>query len=96
MTDDVNRTEVNGADDSFAEAPASFDPGTRWRPRRHHRIGARLTGAAVATVAVAAGALAIGALAIGSLAIGRLLIGRVRVRDLEIDNLIVRKVEGLG
>ena len=47
---------------------------------------------AVAAGAVALGAVAIGALAIGSLAIGRLAIGRARIRTLEIDHLIIRRI----
>jgi hypothetical protein len=38
-------------------------------------------------------AVSTGALAIGALAIGRLVIGRARIRRLEIDDLIVRKLQ---
>jgi uncharacterized protein YndB with AHSA1/START domain len=43
--------------------------------------------------AMAIGAVAVGALASGALAIGRLAIGRPRIRSLEIDELIVRKLD---
>jgi len=46
----------------------------------------------VAAAALALGALAIGALAIGALAVGRLEVGRARLRKLEIDDLVVRKL----
>jgi hypothetical protein len=46
--------------------------------------------------ALAMGALAIGAIAIGALAIGRLSIGKVRLREVEIGNLVVRRVSGLS
>jgi hypothetical protein len=56
--------------------------------------GAAAGGLAAGSVilgAAALGALALGALAIGVLAIGRLSIGKARFREIEIDNLIVRR-----
>jgi hypothetical protein len=43
--------------------------------------------------ALAVGAIAVGALAIGALAIGKLAIGRARIRSLEIDELVVRRLQ---
>lgn len=42
--------------------------------------------------ALAAGALAVGAYAVGALAIGRLAVGKARIRNLEIDELTVRRI----
>jgi hypothetical protein len=49
--------------------------------------------AAIAIGALALGAVAVGALAIGYLAIGRLAIKRTRVGTLEIDELVIRRIE---
>jgi hypothetical protein len=49
-------------------------------------IGAQSVGA------VALGAMAIGTLAIGVVAIGRLVVGRAKIRCLEIDELVVRRL----
>jgi hypothetical protein len=49
-------------------------------------VGAQALGA------LALGAIAVGALAVGALAIGRLTIGRARMRHVEIDELVVRKL----
>jgi hypothetical protein len=51
----------------------------------------------VAIIATAIGAVAVGAFAIGALAIGRLAIRRVqldnaKIRSLEIDNLVVKRI----
>lgn len=54
--------------------------------------GAQVTGSA-ATGALALGALAVGAAAIGALAIGRLTVGRARFGRVEIDDLLVRRIE---
>jgi hypothetical protein len=90
---------IETEDDPLDQAPASPDPIVDWQPT-HQRLAGRLTigsaGALVAFGALAFGALAIGAVAIGALAIGRLAIGRVRLRDVEIDNLVVKKVSGLS
>lgn len=48
---------------------------------------------AQAAGAMALGALALGSVAIGALAIGRLAVGRAGIRHLEIDELIVRKLQ---
>lgn len=55
-------------------------------------VGTMATGSA-ALGALSLGALAVGAAAIGALAIGRLKIGKARVRRLEIDELVVGKIE---
>jgi hypothetical protein len=83
--------------DPLDEAPA--EPVVEWQPTHRILAGqatAGSVGLAVAVGALAFGALAIGAVAIGALAIGRLAVGRVRLRDVEIDNLLVRKVTGLS
>jgi hypothetical protein len=49
---------------------------------------------AAAAGALAIGAMALGALAIGVVAIGRLTIRRVRLGEVEIDRLIVRRMDG--
>jgi hypothetical protein len=48
---------------------------------------------ALATGAVAMGALAIGAIAVGAFAIGRLSVRKARFGVVEIDQLIIRKIE---
>lgn len=77
-------------------APAPIDDGTVSESRHSHRpavsTGAQAIGVSAAG-SFAIGALAVGALAIGALAIGRLVIGRARIRRLEIDDLIVRKLQ---
>ncbi|MGH7490065.1 MAG: hypothetical protein ACREMY_31330, partial [bacterium] len=50
---------------------------------------------ALAVGALAFGALAVGALAIGSLAVGRIIIGKARFREVEIDDLTVRRLRVL-
>jgi hypothetical protein len=56
-----------------------------------HATGASAVGAqAIGTLVI--GAIAIGALAIGALAIGRLVIGQTRIRRVEIDDLVVRRL----
>ena len=75
----------------------------QWQPNHRQRSGAVTVGtasggviaASAAVGALAIGALAIGALAIGTLVIGRLTVGRVRLREVHIDNLIVRRASGL-
>jgi deazaflavin-dependent oxidoreductase (nitroreductase family) len=58
-------------------------------PTRIHalKIGAEAVGA------LAIGALAVGAFAIGALAIGRLVVGHSRIRRLEIDELVVARLQ---
>jgi hypothetical protein len=85
------------ADDEPAE------PIVRWQNGRRtpaaDLVASRSSGAifigASAILALAVGALAIGALAIGTLAVGRLTAGRVRLKDVEIDSLVVRRSRGL-
>jgi hypothetical protein len=50
-------------------------------------IGAQSVGA------VALGALAIGALALGVVVVGRLVIGRAKIRHLQIDDLVVKRLQ---
>jgi hypothetical protein len=59
---------------------------------RHPSLRSKGSGAN-ALVALAVGAVAIGALAIGALAIGRLAIGRARIRRIEVDDLVVRRLQ---
>ena len=88
-------------EDPLAEPPASPDPIVEWQPTGR-RLGGRVSGGvasggvaggAISGGAVAVGALAIGALAIGALAIGRLSVGRARFKVLEIDQLIVGRID---
>jgi hypothetical protein len=58
---------------------------------RSETTGAKAVGA-MAIGAIAIGALSLGALAIGALAIGGLAIGRARIRCVEIDELVVRRL----
>jgi hypothetical protein len=83
MTSDYDQPE--GLEDAFFQ----------WQPPRRPLARAGAPPSLVLLGALALGAAAIGALAIGALAIGRLTIGRARVRDLQIDNLRVRRVTGL-
>jgi hypothetical protein len=46
-----------------------------------------------AVAALGLGALAIGAVAIGAVAVGRLVVGRARFGKVEIDHLVVRRLE---
>ena len=62
-------------------APAPADDGSASETRYAHRP------------AVSTGAQAIGATAAGGFAIGALVIGRARIRRLDIDDLIVRKLQ---
>jgi hypothetical protein len=55
--------------------------------------GSNLRRYASSTGALAVGALALGAFAVGYLAIGRLAIGRARIRRLELDTLVVRRIQ---
>jgi hypothetical protein len=55
--------------------------------------GSNLGRYASSTVALAVAALALGAFAVGYLAIGRLAIGRARIRRLELDTLVVRRIQ---
>jgi len=50
---------------------------------------------AVAVAALAIAVFAVGALAIGSLAIGRMAAGRVRIKKLTVDDLHVRRLNGV-
>ena len=88
--------EINAESGFVGDYLVRGEPLVQWQPRGR-RIGARLGGGvaavAMAGVALAIGALAIGALAIGTLAIGRLAIGRARLKTLEIDTLIIRRIE---
>ena len=65
-------------------------------PRRRTKtvpIGVAIPAVAVAALAISV--LAIGALAIGSLAIGRMAAGRVRIKKLTVDDLHVRRLNGV-
>ena len=74
-------------DDRLSTPPISTSSrGAQPRQPRSVRVGSQVVGV------LAVGAVAIGALAIGALAIGRLAIGRSRIRYLEIDELVVRKL----
>ncbi|MHB8529991.1 MAG: hypothetical protein ACYC8V_10840 [Caulobacteraceae bacterium] len=79
--------------DRLAEPIVQWQPKTRAAPGDTSlvsRSGAVLIGAMAGGV-LAFGALAIGALAVGTLLIGRLAVGRVQLKDVEIDNLVVRR-----
>ncbi len=90
MTDEP-RTEDDATADPAAGTGALVTVPPR-PPARRLGAAAGLAGVGVAVLALAVGALAIGALAIGTLAVGRLGVGRARIRSLEIDELIVRRV----
>lgn len=71
----------------------------KWMPSRAPRtrvLPAAATGAqaigTLATGSLAVAAVAVGALALGALAVGRLFVGRARIRHLEIDELVVRRI----
>src|SRR5471030_1674801 len=49
--------------------------------------------AALALGALALGAFAVGALAVGCLAIGRLVVKRARIGRLEVDELVIRRIQ---
>ena len=73
----------------------------QWQPARSVVSGSpgMVTGGVAAgsalLLAFAMGSVAGGAMAIGALAIGRLSVGKVRLKDVEIDNLVVRRSRGL-
>jgi hypothetical protein len=94
MTSDYDPDDASLKEDEFV----------RLQPRLRHgqalarpvaAAGGLAAGSAVVG-ALALGALAIGAVAIGAVVIGRLNIGRVKLRSVEIGDLIVRNVKGLG
>ncbi len=58
-------------------------------------FGALASGPSV-IAALGLGALAVGAIAIGAVAVGRLVVGRAKFGKVEIDHLVVRKLEVLG
>ena len=69
--------------------PSRFESSGKVRHPRHQseRTGAKAIGA------LAVGAVAFGALAIGALAIKRLVVDRARIRRIDIDDLVVRRLQ---
>ena len=87
----MNDAEAPVIGDVIEEAEPEL---VHWYPPRHqlpHATASKIEGALLLGAA-AFGAMALGALAIGALAIGRLAVGRARFKDLEIDQLTVRKL----
>jgi hypothetical protein len=60
------------------------------RPDRPENSAISLVGHALGAAAI--GAAALGAVAIGALAVGRLVVGQARIRRVEIDELVVRRL----
>jgi hypothetical protein len=94
---------MSGQADHLADEPP-IEPVVRWQNGRRRLaadlVAGRSDGAVLigvsAVLALAVGALAIGALAIGTLAVGRITAGRVRLKDVEIDNLVIRRSSGVA
>ncbi len=78
-----------------ARAERKRGPGMRrHRHHHHHRdYPPALSLGALALGAFATGAFAVGAFAIGFLAINRIVIKHARIRKLEVDELVIRKIE---
>jgi hypothetical protein len=75
----------------MTDAIDGLDAGERPGPRVYEVTLLQLLGVAAAA-ALAVGAVSVGAMAIGALAIGSLTAGRARLRDVEIDRLVVRRL----